>query len=161
MRIFILTMNIYVGALVCSNVHAAVGVHHEVTNSDSISKTCLRVNSEEDALYAEGNIASFMHQNKTELLELKRMGALEDERPNDLDYLKVKEILIKIWSSETTIAAYFKKMPKTSQDDLTNFVDQVWSDSYTIHSEEVKSVEQLKNMLNLLSALIDISHIVF
>ncbi len=160
MRAFILTMHIYVGVLVCSNVHAAVEIHHDVTNSDSLSKTCLHVDSEEDAKFAERNVASFFYRNKEAILALKKMGALEDGKPKDLDYSKVKEILLKIWSSETTIAVCFKTMTKKSTADFINFQDQVWQDSYQPHSEEVKSVAQLRNMLNLLSALIDISHIV-
>ena len=157
MRVFILSMYIYVGALGCSNVQAALGVHHEAASRDSIFRSCLRVDSEEAALCAEGNVASFIRHNKKEILTLKKMGALEDDKPNDLDSLKVTEILIKIWSSETNVAAYFKKMPKTSKDDLKNFEDQVWSDSYTIHSDEVGSADKLKQMLNLLSDLIDLS----
>lgn len=126
-------------------------------NASSIIRSCLRVDSEEDAFYAEGNIASFFHRNKENIATLKKMGAFKEEKDKDLDYLKVKEILIKIWSSETNIAAYFKKMPTTSNHDLKNFEDQVWSDSYTIHSDEVGSVHKLKQMLILLSDLIDLT----
>lgn len=157
MRMFILSICLGTEALFCSGVEAAVALQAEVTNNDSVLRSCLRVDSEEAALCAEGNVASFIRQNKTELLELKRMGALEDERPKDLDYSKVKEILIKIWSSDTNIAAYFKKMPKISRADLTNFVDQVWIDSYMIHSDEVGSLDKLKQMLVFLSAVVNLS----
>lgn len=157
MRMFILSICLGAEALFCSEVQAAVALQAEVTNNDSILRSCLRVDSEEAALCAEGNVASFIRQNKTELLELKSMRALEDERPKGLDYSRVKEILIKIWNSETNIAAYFKKMPTTSNHDLKNFEDQVWSDSYTIHSDEVGSVHKLKQMLILLSDLIDLT----
>lgn len=161
MRAFILSAYFYVGILTCSNVQAALAAHHEATSCDSLSKTCLRVDSEEDAKFAERNIASFFHRNKETILALKKMGALDENSPLDLDYSKVKELLLKVWSSETTIAVCFKTMPKRSTADLINLQDQVWLDSYQLHSEEVKNIGQLRNMLNLLSALIDISHKVF
>lgn len=126
-------------------------------NASSTIRSCLRVDSEEDAFYAEGNIASFFYRNKDNIATLKKMGALDKNIPRDLEYLKVKEILLKIWSSETMIAACFKTMTEKSTADLINFQDQVWQDSYQLHSEELNSVGQLKQMLNLLSALIDIS----
>ena len=78
-----------------------------------------------------------------------------------MNEFKVRELLLKIWSSETTIAVCFSQMSKILTDEFINFQDQAWKDSYQLHSEEVKSIGQLRNMLNLLSALIDISHSVF
>lgn len=158
MKALILLFYIYVGTLVCSNVHAALEEHHEAIKSHSLCKTCLRVESDEDALYAEGNIASFFCRNKDNIATLKKMGALEENRPPDLDYSRVKELLVKIWNSETRIAACFTHMPEKSTNDLISFQDRVWEDSYELHSGELTSVGQLKQMLNLLSALIDISH---
>ncbi len=157
MRAFILIMPIYLGTLVYFNVHAAMGAHQDVTNRGSMFKSCLRADSEEDALCAEGNVASFIRQNKQEILTLKRMGALEDERPKELDYSKVKEILIKIWGSETNVAAWFTRMPQIAKTDLTKLVEQVWSDPYTIHSDEVGSLDKLKQMLILLNAVVRLS----
>lgn len=141
-----------------SNNDLALKDHLEKTNASLVTKSCLRVDSEEDALCAEGNIASFFYHNKNNIVELKRLGALAEKTPHDLDYKQVKVLLIQIWNSETNIAAYFKTIPQKSTSDLINFQNQVWNDSYQLHSKELKSVEQLKQILNLLSALIDISH---
>lgn len=157
MRIFILSICLGAEALFCSDVHAAVALQPEVTDGGMILRSCLRVDSEEAALCAEGNVASFIHQNKTELLELKSMSALEDERPKGLNYSRVKEILIKIWSSDTRIAVAFTKIPETAKADFVNFVNQVWTDSYMIHSNEVGSLDKLKQMLVLLSAVVNLS----
>ncbi len=157
MRVLYLSIYLYVGALFCSSIQAALELQPEVTNRASIFKSCFRVDSEEDALCAEGNVASFIRQNKTEILALKKMGALEDERLKDLDFSKVTEILIKIWSSETRITAWFTRMPEIAKADLTSLVDQVWADSYTIHSDEVGSVDKLKQMLILLTAVVRLS----
>lgn len=145
----------------CSNLEAAEELQPEVTtNRGLIIKSCLRVDTEESALCAERNVASFFRHNQSEILKLKKMGALDDERPKDLDYSKVKELLIKIWKSETTVAAWFSRMPQITKSDFKNYVDQVWTDSYKLQSNEVGSLDKLKQMLILLNAVVKLSQAV-
>ena len=77
MREFILNINIYIGVLVCSNVQAGLVVYHEVKSRESISRTCLRVEFDDEAKCAEGNIASFFNRNREAISALKNMDALE------------------------------------------------------------------------------------
>lgn len=159
MRVFILFAHLSVFLfLSLGSLHAtALAIERQIEARDPYFKSCLCVETEADALCAEGNVASFINNNRGAILQLKNLGVLEEQKPQKFNTSTVKNLLLSIWKSDTRIAVLFSQKPNTAIADLNDFQQQVWDQAYRLHSEEIKSLSQLKQMLNYISALVRLS----